>query len=223
MTKTANDLALPIDLVLIEQQTLAHYENNAEGFWAGTKDHDVSQNRAALLAALLDNKIPDNKVLDILDLGCGPGRDLYYFKSLGHRAVGLDGCENFCRMAHDYTGCTVLHQSFLNLQLPSDSFDGIFANASLFHVPASELPRVLKQLHSALRNDGALFMSNPRGNSEGWSGERYGCWMELDTMQPLLEQTGFTVLDHYYRPPGLPQHRQPWLAIVCRKQSDGQK
>ena len=211
-THTANDLAL------IEQQTLAHYENNAEGFWGGTKDHDVSQNRAALLAAL-----PENKTLDILDFGCGPGRDLHYFHSLGHRAVGLDGCENFCRMAYEYTGCAVLHQSFLNLKLSPDSFDGIFANASLFHVPSSELPRVLKELHNALRNDGVLFMSNPRGNSEGWSGERYGCWMELDTLKPLIEKAGFTVIDHYYRPVGLPQHQQPWLAIVSKKSIAHQK
>ena len=200
------------DLTQIEQQTLAHYENNAASFWVGTKDHDVSQNRAALLASL-----PENKTLDILDFGCGPGRDLHYFNLLGHRAIGLDGCENFCRMAHEYTGCTVLNQSFLNLELSPGSFDGIFANASLFHVPSSELPRVLKELHIALRDNGVLFMSNPRGNSEGWSGARYGCWMELDILKPLLEQAGFTVIDHYYRPVGLPQHRQPWLAIVSKK------
>ncbi|HSC76099.1 MAG TPA: class I SAM-dependent methyltransferase [Pseudomonadales bacterium] len=202
------------DLALIEEQTLAHYENNAEQFWLGTKDHDVSQNRSALLAAL-----PTGKTLDILDFGCGPGRDLHYFNGLGHHAVGLDGCENFCRMAHEFTGCTVLHQSFLNLTLPPDSFDGIFANASLFHVPGNELLRVLKQLHSALRSGGILFTSNPRGNSEGWSGERYGCWMEFDTSKTFLEQAGFTVLDHYYRPAGLPQQQQPWLAIVsaCNK------
>ncbi len=211
-THTANDLAL------IEQQTLTHYENNAASFWVGTKDHDVSQNRAALLASL-----PENQTLDILDFGCGPGRDLHYFKSLGHRAIGLDGSENFCRMASEYTSCPVLHQSFLNLQLMPDSFDGIFANASLFHVPSSELPRVLKELHNALRNDGVLFMSNPRGNSEGWSGERYGCWMELEIIQPLLEQAGFTVIDHYYRPAGLPQHQQPWLAVVSKRTSVHQK
>ena len=212
MTHHCNDFAL------IEQQTLSHYENNAEGFWHGTKDHDVSQYCAALLA-----QFPENKYLDILDFGCGPGRDLHYFKSLGHRTIGLDGCESFCRMAREYSGCTVLHQSFLNLQLTPESFDGIFANASLFHVPSSELLRVLTQLHDALRSNGILFMSNPRGNSEGWSGERYGCWMELEIIQPLLEQAGFSVIDHYYRPAGLPQHQQPWLAVVSRKTSARQQ
>jgi SAM-dependent methyltransferase len=203
---------LDSDLALIEKNTLAHYENNAEGFWLGTKDHDVSQNRAALLAAL-----PTGKPLDILDFGCGPGRDLRFFHSLGHRAIGLDGCENFCRMARDYSGCKVLHQQFLGLDLLPESFDGIFANASLFHVPGSELPRVLKKLHASLRSNGILFTSNPRGNGEGWSGERYGCWMEFDTSATFLEDAGFSILDHYYRPAGLPQHQQPWLAITSKK------
>jgi len=201
-----------IDLQQIEQRTLSHYENNAAGFWAGTRDHDVSQNRAAFLAPFTAGK-----KLEILDFGCGPGRDLLYFRSLGHHTTGLDGCENFCRMARDYAGCDVLHQQFLQLDLPPDSFDGIFANASLFHVPGSELPRVLRELHAALRSNGILFTSNPRGNGEGWSGERYGCWMEFDSAQQFLQDAGFTILDHYYRPAGLPRHQQPWLAIVSQK------
>ena len=122
----------------IERVTLDHYESNAESFWQGTKDHDVSQNIAAFLQAL-----PQDAALELLDFGCGPGRDLYTFKSLGHRPTGLDGSEAFCRMAHQYSGCPTLHQQFLHLDLGEKQFDGSFANASLFHVPSQELPRVL--------------------------------------------------------------------------------
>ena len=69
---------------------------------------------------------------DILDLGCGPGRDLKTFTALGHRAVGLDGTPSFVAMARAASGCEVLHQDFLHLQLPAARFDGIFANAVLF-------------------------------------------------------------------------------------------
>ena len=69
-------------------------------------------------------------------------------------------------MARAYTGCRILHQKFLNLELPSLSFDGIFANASLFHVPSQELPRVLSDLHTALRPGGILFLSNLRGEAK---------------------------------------------------------
>lgn len=204
------------NLQSIEKNTLAHYHNSATDFWQGTKDHDVSQNYQAFLSACQQNKTGET-ALDILDLGCGPGRDLHYFKSLGHRPIGLDGCARFCQMARDYSHCEVLQQQFLALNLLPSSFDGIFANASLFHVPSSQLLRVLQELHAALRPGGILFSSNPRGNAEGWSGSRYGHWMELDTSQGYLQQAGFSLLNHYYRPAGKPRAEQPWLAIVSQK------
>jgi SAM-dependent methyltransferase len=196
----------------IETVTLSHYDQNAEAFWNGTKDHDVTQNYEAFL-----EPFPKDKKLDILDLGCGPGRDVNYFKSLGHRPVGLDGSEVFCSMARRYTGCQILHQKFLSLKLPMHAFDGIFANASLFHVPSQELPRVLYDLHTTLRPGGILFLSNPRGNGEGWSGHRYGHYMQLATSKLFLEDAGFEMIDYYYRPLGKPNHEQPWLAIVAVK------
>ncbi|HKY62228.1 MAG TPA: class I SAM-dependent methyltransferase [bacterium] len=202
----------PSDLRQISRQTLDHYERRAEEFWEGTKGHDVRQNYQALLAEL-----PQDRPLDLLDFGCGPGRDLAYFKSLGHRAVGLEGCANFCRMAREYSGCEVWQQDFLSLELPAGGFDGIFANASLFHVPSQELSRVLKDLWSALRPGGILFASNPRGSFEGWDGQRYGNFMEFEEFKPHLEAAGFEVLHHYYRPAGKRRSEQPWLAVVSRK------
>ena len=142
-----------VDLDEIEEFTIAHYEDNAESFQVGTKDHDVSQNIDAFLSAL-----PKEKNLDILDFGCGPGRDLCVFKELGHRPTGLDGSKEFCKMAVKQSGCPTLNQQFLKLELEENSYDGIFANASLFHVPSKELPRVLNELHCALRKDGILFL-----------------------------------------------------------------
>ncbi|WP_411727946.1 class I SAM-dependent methyltransferase [Methyloglobulus sp.] len=196
----------------IETITLGHYNQNAEAYWHGTKDHDVAQNYAAFLAPF-----PKYKILDILDLGCGPGRDVKYFQSLGHRPVGLDGSEVFCRMARQYSGCQILHQKFLSLEISANAFDGIFANASLFHVPSQELPRVLYDLYTALRPGGILFLSNPRGNGEGWSGQRYGHYMQFEASNLFLEEAGFEVIDYYYRPSGKPEHEQLWLAIVANK------
>lgn len=102
--------------------------------------------------------------------------------------------------------------------LPASRFDGIFANASLFHVPSAELPRVLQELHKTLKPCGVLFSSNPRGNNEeGFSEGRYACFYDLDTWRGYVTAAGFTELDHYYRPPGLPRERQPWLATVWRR------
>ncbi len=141
----------------------------------------------------------------ILDFGCGPGRDLKAFAGLGHRAVGLDGVARFAAMARAYSGCEVWQQDFLALELPAGRFDGVFANASLQHVPAQELPRVLRELRATLKPRGVLFCSNPRGaNEEGWNRGRYGAYHDRETWQRYMTEAGFDELEHYYRPPGLP-------------------
>src|SRR5260370_11477601 len=111
-------------------------------------------------------------------------------------------------MARSYSGCEVLHQDFLAMALPESRFDGVFANASLFHVPSRELPRVLLELRKALKPRGVLFCSNPRGNNEeGFSDGRYSCFFDLDTWQNYVRAAGFFEVGHYYRPPGLPRHQ----------------
>ena len=203
----------PKDLTTISDTTVAHYNERAEDFWEGTRDHDVSQNIDALLR-YIESETP----FSILDFGCGPGRDLKSFAERGHRAVGLEGSARFAAMAKAYSGCEVLHQDFLKLALPAATFDGVFANASLFHVPSQELPRVLRELHAALKPRGVLFASNPRGdNSEGWNSDRYGAYHDLDRWRGFMSGAGFTELTHYYRPPGLPLDQQRWLASLWRK------
>jgi len=199
----------------ISRRTLAHYEHNAQGFFAGTIDHDVSQNVAALLGAI-EAPAP----FTLLDLGCGPGRDLKTFSALGHHAIGLDGAAEFVEMARAYSGCEVWHQDFLHLALPPEKFDGVFANASLFHVPSAALPGVLAALHDTLKPGGVLFSSNPRGhNEEGWNGPRYGSYYDYPTWERYLLAAGFIAIGHYYRPPGLPRTQQPWLASLWRRPS----
>src|SRR5579864_2186583 len=134
------------DLQDIAAKTLDHYDQRAEDFWKGTRDHDVSQNIAALL-----RHIEAEPPFAILDLGCGPGRDLKAFTALGHRAVGLEGSRRFAAMAREHSGCEVWVQDLLALDLPAARFDGVFANAVLFHVPVQELPRVLGELRATLK------------------------------------------------------------------------
>ena len=203
----------PRDLKQISARTLEHYDRRAEEFWEGTRSHDVSQNIEALLQA-----IEGEPPFAILDFGCGPGRDLSAFAALGHRATGLEGAERLAAMARAHSGCEVWQQDFLDLDLPDRQFDGVFANAALFHVPGQELPRVLAQLRATLKPRGVLFSSNPRGrNEEGWNRGRYGAYHDLETWRRYLSAAGFAEVAHYYRPSGLPREQQPWLASLWRR------
>jgi SAM-dependent methyltransferase len=203
----------PENLEEIADLTLQHYNERAERFWEGTRDHDVSQNIAALL-----EHIQGRPPFTVLDFGCGPGRDLKTFTALGHVATGLDGSPRFAEMARAYSGCDVWRQDFLRLDLPAGRFDGVFANAALFHVPGSELPRVLRQLRATLKPGGVLFSSNPHGNNEeGWNRGRYGAYHDPEAWRRHVCAAGFVELAAYYRPPGLPREQQPWLATVWRR------
>lgn len=205
----------PQQLDAIATRTLAHYQDNAGAFWEGTRDHDVSQNCSALLEAL-----GGKSGQRILDFGCGPGRDLSTFGALGHTPTGLDGCEAFAAHARTLTGCEVLHQNFFALDLGERQFDGVFANASLFHVPLALLPGVLAELHRVLVPNGVLFCSNPRAFTsyqEGWQGERYGCYLTIEGWTEVIAAAGFSLEKQYLRPPGKPPEQQPWLAMVWRK------
>jgi SAM-dependent methyltransferase len=200
------------ELTLIADRTLQHYDDRAQQFWEATVDHDVSQNILALL-----QQIEGPKPFTVLDFGCGPGRDLKAFTQLGHVAIGLEGSPKFAAMARDQ-GFAVWEQNFLRLHLPKEHFDGIFANATLFHIPSQELSRVLKELNASLKPGGVLFSSNPRGsNQEGWSGGRYGAFHDLEAWRKYMTGAGFIELAHYYRPAGRPRDQQPWLASVWRK------
>ncbi len=201
------------DLQNISSPTLEYYNLRAQEFWEGTRHHDVQQNIRSLLQ-YIEAEFP----FKILDIGCGPGRDLKTFSNLGHCAVGLDGAESFAHMARDYSGCEVWHQDFLQLSLPDLHFDGVYANASLFHIPSAELARVLSELYATLKPGGVIFTSNPHGhNEEGWNHGRYGAYYDLETWRHYMSLAGFVELTHYFRPEGLPREQQPWLASVWRK------
>ena len=196
-----------------ELSTIDYYERNAERFWAGTRDHDVTQNYDAFLKSMTGDG-----PYKILDFGCGPGRDVASFQKLGHEPIGLDGTLKFVTMAADYTGSSVLHQDFTKLDLPSSAFDGVFANASLFHVPKNFITKVLHAIFETLTVDGILFSSNPIGTGEEtFSDGRYGVFYSEDEWINIVKSSGFSLVNQYFRPKGLPRKNQNWFATVWKK------
>ncbi|MDP2355026.1 MAG: class I SAM-dependent methyltransferase [Beijerinckiaceae bacterium] len=212
---SGDDHATPdkAELKRIFAATVSDYDRRAGEFWERTRGHDVAQNVDALL-----RWVKREAGACILDFGCGPGRDLKVFSDKGHTAIGLDGCVSFVEMARAYSGCEVWRQDFLALDLPKAYFDGVYANATLFHVPRRELPRVLGQIRCSLKPAGVLFASNPRGNDEeGWSGDRYGVWHSVEGWRSFLKDAGFVELETYLRPNDIPVAERRWLASVWRK------
>ena len=169
---------------LISQKNIGHYDQNAVAYDKGTQGHDVSQNIDALLRA-----IKTEPPFHLLDFGCGPGRDLQTLTKLGHVAIGLEGSQQAAQIARMKSGCEVLVQDFFNLSLPDNTFDGIFANASLFHIPNKLLPKVLG----------------------------FGSYHDLEGWRSFMTNAQFSEIEYYYRPSGLPLEQQPWLASVWKK------
>lgn len=198
----------------ITARTLAAYQAGADAY----RDETRSRERApdyALFFRYLSNRQPAVPGYSLLDVGCGPGRDLSEFRSRGHRAVGLDGCAAFVQMAQAESGCPVLQQDLRALLLPVASYDGIFACASLFHLPPAALPQTLRALRQALRSEGVLFTLNPRGEDEcGWVGDRYCCYLRLATWRRLMGDAGLTLRTHALRPLRLPRAQRQWVAAI---------
>ena len=148
--------------------TIADYDAVAAAFDAGNKNHDVSQNIDALLGPIAAGRAgaalggvagADRPV--VVDLGCAGGRDLVALTARGCEAWGVEGSPAFCALARQAApGCKVLEQDFVDMDLPAESFDGAFANASLFHVPSEDLPDVLRRIYESLKPGGVFFASN---------------------------------------------------------------
>lgn len=203
----------PAQALEIAAVTLRDYDRVAAEYWTWTKDQDLAADYDWFLSFLRGTG-----PFDLLDLGCGPGRDLFQLRQRGHRAVGLDGSLAMVRLARRYTGCPVLHQNFLALRLRPARFDGVFASASLFHVPPDALLAVLGHLHTTLRAEGILYALNPRGRGQsGWAGDRYCTYHSLKAWRRLLRGAGFRERGCEPRPKDADRTDQRWVASIWQK------
>jgi SAM-dependent methyltransferase len=122
----------------------------------------------------------------ILDAGCGPGRDARAFHDMGYRVTAFDASTEMARLAAEHLGEPV---QVLRLQdlAAEDEFDGVWACASLLHVPAAEMTGVLARLARALRPGGALFVSFKLGAGEETRGGRQFTHQTEESLQSLLD------------------------------------
>ena len=204
------------DASAIAARTLSHYAANAQGFWEGTRDHDVSENVSALLSAL-NRPAPLTRSSTSV---AGPVAILRPSARSGTQRWGSTVAPSSCTWRALIPAARCSSRVFFELVLPSSGFDAVFANASLFHVPRALLPRVLGELSDALVPEGVLFCSNPRAfdrDLEGWRGERYGTYLTIESWTEVISAAGFVLERRYLRPSGSKPSEQPWLAMVWRK------
>ena len=145
--------------------TINYYDSNAGEFTETTKKVDFSEIQQVFMNYLS----PD---ASILDFGCGSGRDTKYFLDHGYHVTATDGSEEICKIATDYTGISVKHMLFEELD-DQNQYDGIWACASILHMPKKELPGIFRKMHQALKKNGLLYTSFKYGTFEGERNDRY--------------------------------------------------
>lgn len=165
----------------MKEETLSYYRKNAENFVKGTINADMEFNRKKFL-----QRLPDQG--KILDFGCGSGRDAKVFLELGYEVEAVDGCRELCEMAAEYTGIVVRQMDFMELDV-WEKYDGIWACASVLHLPYEELRAVLAKMAAALKEDGVIYVSFKYGEFEGWRNGRYFTDMTEDGVRRLVEET----------------------------------
>lgn len=168
-------------------QTISYYEEHAAEFCKSTLDVDMSFCRNKFLNYLAPQSY-------ILDAGCGSGRDSKAFADLGHYITAMDASPKICEEAEKVLGQKVLCQSFEVLDMEK-VFDGIWACASLLHVPKEKMPEVLHRLKRALKENGILYASFKYGDGEVIRQGRYFCNYDERTLKKLMQDAGFEVLE----------------------------
>lgn len=191
--------------------SLPHYAAHADDYIAALLSHDTGDARERFLAALASGA-------EILDLGCGPGRDLKAFVDAGYRAVGLEGCPALAEAARRHAGAELWERDLFAPALPPARFDGVWAQAVLFHVPTGALASVLSDIRDTLKPDGILYACDPTGaDQEGWAEDRYLAFRRPQTLKKKARMAGFDLIGEWRRPPGLPRRQQTWLATLWRR------
>lgn len=192
-------------------KTLAYYKTNAEEFTEGTVNVDFSYIQNKFL-----NKLEVSAY--ILDFGCGSGRDTKYFLEKGHPVEAIDGSEELCKIASEYTGIEVKNIFFQNLQ-EIEKYDAIWACSSILHLSYLELVDVMKKMLAALKEQGLIYTSFKYGTFEGVRNGRYFIDMTEKSLEKLLKDVGGVVIEEKWVTSDVRTGRgdEKWMNLLLRK------
>lgn len=169
--------------------TQKYYDTNAETFCRDTIAVDMSEHYSKFLVYMPKNG-------KILDAGCGSGRDTLHFRKLGFETTAFDNSLNVVIFAQQNTGQEILHLSFEELSF-EEEFDGIWACASLLHLPSFNLPAAFKRLRRALKETGTLYCSFKYGQFEGERNGRYFTDLNEESLASIIATAEFTLVEKW--------------------------
>ena len=197
--------------------TIKYYEKEYETFISETIDADTE-----VLCRRFLSHIPDNG--DILDLGCGSGRDTKAFIDAGYRVSAIDGSEEICHAASEYTGIDVKCMDFFDIKAV-EAYDGIWACASVLHVEKGRIPKLLEVLYRALKKGGVLYLSFKYGDHDGFRDGRHFTDLNENGFSELLDslycesvtRDEFEIVDEWKSEDVRRGKNVEWLNVILRK------
>ena len=188
-------------------RNVEYYDKNADSFFAGSINADMAEDRRGFL-----EYVPSGG--KILDAGCGSGRDSKAFLDAGYEVVAFDASEEMRRRASEYIGREVLNLRFEDMSFDNE-FDGIWASASLLHVPMDELPEVMRRINRALKPGGAIYASFKYGEGTTARGERVFSDFNEKSIVPLFEDAGFEIVSNDVGPDSRPgRETEMWVSVI---------
>lgn len=190
-------------------KTEQYYRDNAEAFFDGTVGVDLATIRDRFVAAVRPGGV-------ILDAGCGSGRDARAFLDAGFQVAAFDASPELAALASTHIGIPVAVQRFEDFAMPGP-FDGIWACASLLHVPANGLSGTLGKLVSVLVPGGVLYVSFKRGAGERTAGERVFTDLEPDALADLFTASGLCKVETWLTEDARPTRREQWVNGMARR------
>ena len=194
-----------------DHMTLDYYNQNSQHFVHDTQDVKFTDIQDYFLSYLKPRAL-------ILDFGCGSGRDTKYFLEKGYSVEAIDGSEEMVKIAREYTGIEVKQMLFQDLN-ETERYDGIFACASILHVPSVELPDIMRRIYRALKQNGIAYISFKYGTFEGERNGRYFTDLNEEKLRALVKEVpGFTVESIRITGDARPgRSDEKWLNVILRK------
>lgn len=192
-------------------QTLTYYNTNAKTLAESTINVDFSHIQNKFLNQLAPGS-------SILDFGCGSGRDTKYFLEHNYSVEAIDGSQELCDLAAEYTGIKVKNMLFQDLH-EIEKYDAIWACSSILHLPYAELVDVVKKMSMALKDNGLIYTSFKYGTFEGVRNGRYFTDMTEEKIQNLLLDVDRLVLEETWLTSDVRPGRgeEKWLNLFLRK------